>query len=140
MREHKYRGKTSDGEWKVGDLTHNARGQSFINIGMCEGYDVIPETVSEYTGLNDKNGAEIYENCACKRNGNSRDLVKICFGEFGVIYVETERVIDEAVGWYMKVIETDVLSTVAPFNVDLPLNKYWINRLKVEIVDAEVTP
>ena len=61
MREHKYRGKTSDGEWKVGDLTHNARGQSFINIGMCEGYDVIPETVGEYTGLPDMYKDEIFD-------------------------------------------------------------------------------
>jgi uncharacterized phage protein (TIGR01671 family) len=61
MREIEFRGKTDDGEWIYGDLTHNPRGQSFIIIGMCILRDVIPETVGQFTGFRDKNKKKVYE-------------------------------------------------------------------------------
>ena len=70
MREIKFRGKRIDnGDWVYGSLLQNEVWTVIIDEFMpyeCEycygadGYDVIPETVGEYTGLCDKDGTRIY--------------------------------------------------------------------------------
>jgi uncharacterized phage protein (TIGR01671 family) len=67
MREILFRGKKKDGEWVEGDLLHwnkfycivewDAKVED-INVANMR---VIPETVGQYTGLNDKNGKKIFE-------------------------------------------------------------------------------
>ena len=66
MREILFRGKTEISErWVVGDLLH-WRGDDMC---ICEEYNstekkqyaVIPETVGQYIGFNDKNGTRIFE-------------------------------------------------------------------------------
>lgn len=63
MREILFRGKRVDnGEWVYGDLSQHKTGKVFIKSGSAiHSYEVIPETVGQYTGLTDKNGKKIFE-------------------------------------------------------------------------------
>jgi len=65
MREHIYRGKRIDnGEWLVGNLIVDGNIAYIVlleNIDRYDRYEVITETVGQFSGLKDKNGVKIFE-------------------------------------------------------------------------------
>lgn len=66
MREILFRGKTEQGQWVQGDLLHPdlyGNGYSIEDFTKEKNncFDIIPETVGQYTGLADKNGKKIFE-------------------------------------------------------------------------------
>ena len=87
-REYLFRGKRTDnGEWVEGDLIHGVsvkKGKMYIlpivsNLAYLkgcdplDGYEVIPETVSQFTGLTDKNGTKIFDGDIVRFYDDSED-------------------------------------------------------------------
>lgn len=125
----KYRGLSIDekskGEWRYGYLIED-NGEAFIINEVIEANEqyitigswcpVGPDTVSQSTGLRDKNGKEIFEGDIILTNAYG---CIVCFGEY--TYFEDEDTQTTEVGFYLSFLNVTPAS-YAPFD-----NYYWDN-------------
>ena len=95
MREIKFKAKTCNGKWVEGLLAHKDNKWYISNkAGMPFAFEVRPETISQYIGLKDKNGKEIWEN----------DIINYGFhNEKGIVRFGThENVSSKNQGFYVE--------------------------------------
>lgn len=144
MREILFKAKRKDnGKWVEGyylrDQYHRS-GKDIIFYRKHSDWFAVyidtidPETLCQFTGLYDKHGNKIWENDILMCHGNSEDLVKVMFGEFGVRNIETGSIVDKVIGWHYEVIPTDAISKCEPFCWSMPLTKEYIERCEMEVV------
>jgi len=95
MREILFRAKRKDnGDWVFGDLIHNidcvkARERETDINRIAKSYEVIPETVGQFTGLKDINGKKIFEGDIVTGLFNYTDIIgHIVYGSDATFFIE----------------------------------------------------
>ena len=117
MRDIEFRGKRIDnGEWVTGFYVHyddtkdNHKDDCDYIVGIHTGehfpfFEVIPETVGQYTGLDDKCGNKIFEGDIVKHHdfGKTEYTSVVKFGEYEQDGSDGEYAPTECIGFYVEV-------------------------------------
>lgn len=89
----------------------------------------------EPSGFTDMRGKTICNGDIVMCHNNPKDICKVVLGEFDVIELETFEAVENVVGWHTEVIPTaDPLSKVEPFNLTMPLNKFYLERSEMVVI------
>ena len=103
-REILFRGKTDD-EWVYGDLGHLKNAITITKRNFIYPYIVMPETVGQYTGLNDKNNVKIFDgDIVTVENPNISD------DEYGIVKFDNDGA--------MFIVEFDTFTVDFGNNID----------------------
>lgn len=122
-------------KWHIGNIVKEPDGLYIRDINEnVMAYINDESTICQCTGLKDKNGNRIWENDVLMCHGNSEDLAKAVFGEFGVRDIGTGSIVDKVTGWHYEIIPTDEISRCEPFCWSMPLTEYYIDRCEMEVV------